>query len=112
MLIRPEVVEEMRPGSVIVDLAAEMGGNCPLTRKDEVVRRHGVTIVGESNLPSRMAADASRLFARNMLNFLGLLMEPERGSFTLPRDDEIIAATLLCHEGEFLQERFLQAREA
>ncbi|MDX8413210.1 MAG: Re/Si-specific NAD(P)(+) transhydrogenase subunit alpha, partial [Mariprofundales bacterium] len=68
ILIAPEVVEQMRMGSVIVDLAAEMGGNCPLTRKDEVVNHNGVTIIGDSNIPSRMAADASSLYARNMLS--------------------------------------------
>ncbi|MDX8414096.1 MAG: hypothetical protein R8J85_08430, partial [Mariprofundales bacterium] len=84
----------------------EMGGNCPLTRKDEVVNHNGVTIIGDSNIPSRMAADASSLYARNMLSFIGLLADSD-GTLKIDTDDEIIAATLLCRGGEFLQQRFL-----
>ncbi|MDQ6964185.1 MAG: Re/Si-specific NAD(P)(+) transhydrogenase subunit alpha, partial [Mariprofundales bacterium] len=87
LLIAAEVVEQMRMGSVIVDLAAEMGGNCPLTRKDEVINHNGVTIIGDSNIPSRMAADASTLYARNMLSFIGLLTNSE-GSVDIDVDDE------------------------
>jgi len=105
VLIAPEVVEQMRMGSVIVDLAAEMGGNCPLTRRDEVVNHNGVTIIGDSNIPSRMAADASSLYARNVFNFIGLLAG-EDGALKIDTDDEIIASTLLCRGGEFLQQRF------
>jgi len=105
VLIAPEVVEQMRMGSVIVDLAAEMGGNCPLTRKDEVINHNGVTIIGDSNIPSRMAADASNLYARNIFNFIGLLAG-EDGALKIDTDDEIIASTLLCQGGTFLQQRF------
>jgi len=112
VLIAPEVVEKMRMGSVIVDLAAEMGGNCPLTEKDAVVVRHGVTIVGDSNIPARMAADASQLFSRNMLHFVQLLMDDGDASLKLDVEDEVIAATLLCRDGEFLQPKFLTQGEA
>ena len=70
MLIREETVRGMKPGSVIVDLAAEQGGNCPLTERDKVVVKHGVKIVGHTNLPRMVATDASALYARNLLNFL------------------------------------------
>ncbi len=106
VLIAPEVVARMRMGSVIVDLAAESGGNCPLTRKDEVVTHHGVTIIGDSNIPSRMAADASSLYARNVLNFIGLLFDDD-SELRIDTEDEIIRATLLCREGAFLQQQFL-----
>jgi len=109
VLIDAEVVGQMRMGSVIVDLAAEMGGNCPLTRKDEVVNHHGVTIIGDSNVPSRMAADASSLYARNMLSFIGLLSDGH-GALQIDTEDEIIAATLLCRGGVFLQKTFLQSQ--
>ena len=106
VLIQPEVVEQMRMGSVIVDLAAEMGGNCPLTRRDEVVNHAGVTIIGDSNIPSRMAADASSLYARNLFNFTALLID-DAGGLKIDLDDEIIASTLLCRGGEFIQSQFL-----
>jgi len=110
VLIAPEVVEQMRMGSVIVDLAAEMGGNCPLTRKDELINHNGVTIIGDSNIPSRMAADASSLYARNVLSFMGLLAD-DQGAMDIDVEDEIIAATLLCRGGEFLQSRFLPSHQ-
>ncbi|MDX8409740.1 MAG: NAD(P)(+) transhydrogenase (Re/Si-specific) subunit alpha, partial [Mariprofundales bacterium] len=112
ILIQPEVVAKMRMGSVIVDLAAEMGGNCPLTKKDAVVNCHGVTIIGDSNIPARMAADASQLYARNILSFIQPMMNAEDGTLKLDMEDEIIAATLLCRDGEFLQPRFLAKGDA
>ena len=79
MLLSEETVESMKPGSVIVDLAVEQGGNCPLTEKDNVVVKHGVTLVGHSNLPAMVAADASALYARNLLDFVNLLVDPKTG---------------------------------
>ncbi|RMH51411.1 MAG: Re/Si-specific NAD(P)(+) transhydrogenase subunit alpha [Zetaproteobacteria bacterium] len=108
VLIPPEVVGRMRMGSVIVDLAAAAGGNCPLTRKDEVVHHAGVTIIGDTNIPSRMAADASSLYARNVLHFAGLLFD-DGGGLRIDAEDAIVSATLLCHEGSFLQPRFLES---
>jgi len=99
VLIREETVEKMKPGSVIVDLAVEQGGNCPLTERDAVVVKHGVTLVGYSNLPGMLAADASALYARNVLNFVNLLVDPASGSLRLNRDDEIIAGALVCIDG-------------
>jgi len=102
VLISPETVEAMRPGSVIVDLAVERGGNCPLSVKDEVVERHGVTLIGYSNLPAMMATDASALYARNVLDFLKLILD-DQGKLAIVREDEIVAACLMCSEGELLR---------
>jgi len=89
----------MKPGSVIVDLAVEQGGNCPLSELDKTVVKHGVTLIGESNLPSLVAADASALYARNLLDFLKLVIDKE-GKFALNMEDEIVAATLMCKDGQ------------
>jgi NAD(P) transhydrogenase subunit alpha len=77
VLITEEMVEDMRPGSVIVDLAVEQGGNCPLSEYGEVVVKHGVTLVGHANVPSRLAADATAMYARNLLNFITPLVDAE-----------------------------------
>jgi NAD(P) transhydrogenase subunit alpha len=98
MLIPAEVVEGMRPGSVIVDLAVPTGGNCELTEKDKIVTRHGVTLVGLVNIPSTMPCHASRLFSRNVTAFLGSILKD--GKLHLDLEDEIVAATLATHEGK------------
>jgi NAD(P) transhydrogenase subunit alpha len=99
VLLREETLKHMRPGSVIVDLAVEQGGNCPLTERDRVVVQHGVKLVGYSNLPSLVAADASALYARNLLAFLALLVDPATGERRIDRADDIIIATLVCIDG-------------
>jgi len=78
----------------------EQGGNCPLSERDRTVVKHGVTLVGITNLPALVAADASALYARNLLNFLGLMLDAKSGEFRINRDDEIISGTLLCMDGE------------
>jgi NAD(P) transhydrogenase subunit alpha len=98
-LIRAETVAAMKPGAVIVDLAAEQGGNVEGTEIDQIVTKNGVKIVGIANLPARVAADASALYARNVLNFLALSLNPKTGDFNVPKDDEIITATLVCENG-------------
>ena len=100
VLLKEDTVKAMKPGSVIVDMAVEQGGNCPLTEKDKVVVKHGVKIVGLSNLPAMVAADASALYARNLLNFLGLLLDAKTGQLTVNREDEIIAGSLVCMDGQ------------
>ncbi|WP_434631444.1 Re/Si-specific NAD(P)(+) transhydrogenase subunit alpha [Chromobacterium sp. CV08] len=101
-LLDAAAVAAMRPGSVIVDLAAEAGGNCELTRAGEAwLSDNGVHLVGLLNLPAMLAADASSLYARNLFTFLGLLLGPE--GLTLDLADELLAATLVTHEG---QQRF------
>jgi NAD(P) transhydrogenase subunit alpha len=97
-LITEAMVRDMKPGSVIVDLAAEMGGNCELTEKGKDVVRHGVTIIGRTNLPATTPQHASQMFARNLVAFLGLLIGKE-GQLTLNFEDEIIAGTCITHDG-------------
>jgi NAD(P) transhydrogenase subunit alpha len=99
-LISKDMVKSMKPGSVIVDLAVEQGGNVAGSKPGEVVDVDGVTIVGHLNVPSRLAADASELFARNVLNFLDLIIDQEAGVINLDWDDEIIAGTGLTRDGE------------
>lgn len=103
-LITEEMVKSMKPGSVIVDIAAGkgangVGGNCPLSEADRTVVKHGVTLVGETNLPARVAADSSALYARNVLDFLKLVITKE-GAFNVPMDDDIVAACLMTQSGE------------
>ncbi len=99
VLVTEEWSSSMKPGSVIVDLAAPQGGNCPLTEAGRTVIKHGVTIVGETNLPALVAADASALYARNVLDFLKLVVNKD-GGFHVPMDDDIVAACLMTRDGE------------
>ena len=102
-LITEDMVKAMKPGSVIVDIAAGKGpnggGNCPMSEADKTVIKHGVTIVGETNLPALVAADASALYARNVIDFLKLVITKE-GTFNVPMDDDIVAACLMTQAGE------------
>ena len=100
VLISEETVKEMKPGSVIVDMAVEAGGNCPLSELNKTVVKHGVNLIGIANIPGLVAADSSSLYARNLLNFLNLMLDAESGEFKLDREDEIIAGTLACIDGE------------
>jgi NAD(P) transhydrogenase subunit alpha len=102
VLIGEETVKAMKPGSVIVDLAVEQGGNCPLSELGKTVIKHGVHIVGEPNLACHLAADASALYARNVLDFLKLIIDKE-DKLVIDREDEILKATLVCHGGEQLR---------
>jgi len=99
VLVTEEMVRTMKPGSVIVDLAAEQGGNCPLTKADEVIEVHGVTIMGYTNLPSRLAVDTSSLYARNLFNFVQLIVNKETGALALDWDDEIVKGAGLTCDG-------------
>ncbi len=99
VLLQETTVQQMKPGSVVVDLAAAQGGNCPLTVADEVVERHGVIFVGHTNLASMVAADASALYARNVLDFLKLVIDKD-GQFTLNLEDDIVAACLMMRREE------------
>ena len=98
-LVTDEMVASMKPGSVIVDLAVEQGGNVVGSRPGEVVRAHGVTIVGHVNVPGRLAADASALYAKNLLNFLTPLIDGESHALTIDWQDEIVAGTLVTKDG-------------
>ncbi len=99
VLITEEMVKSMKPGSVIVDMAAPAGGNCPLTEAGKTVQRYGVTIIGETNIPALVAADSSSLYARNVLDFLKLVITKE-GTFNVPLDDDIVVACLMTQSGE------------
>ena len=98
VLLHEETVKLMKPGSVIVDMAVEAGGNCPLSEAGKTVVKHGVTIVGETNLPALVASDASALYARNLLNFINLLCD-KAGAMNVNLEDDIIRGTLLCKDG-------------
>jgi NAD(P) transhydrogenase subunit alpha len=99
VLVTEDMVKTMKPGSVIVDLAAEQGGNCPLTKPDEVVEAHGVTLMGYCNLPGRLAVDSSSLYSRNLFNFVSLFVDKKTGAVTLNWDDEIIKGAGLTRGG-------------
>ena len=101
-LISAETVRAMKPGSVIVDLAVERGGNCPLSQKGFVIHENDVTIVGLTNLPGMVATDASALYARNLLDFLKLIIDKE-GALAIARDDDIVTACLMCEAGQNLR---------
>lgn len=99
ILVSEDMVKTMKPGSVIVDLAVEAGGNCPLSQMGKVVAKHGVKIIGHANVPGRLADDASRLFARNILNFLTPMIAENAESLTIDTEDEIVAGTLVTRDG-------------
>jgi NAD(P) transhydrogenase subunit alpha len=104
VLITEDMVKSMKPGSVIIDLAAGkgangVGGNCPFSEADRIVVKHGVTLVGETNLPALVAADASALYARNVLDFLKLVLPKDKG-FTVDMEDDIVAACLMTQGGD------------
>ena len=101
ILLHSETVAKMKPGAVVIDLAAGLGdkgsGNCPLTEANKVVVKHGVTLVGYTNLPSMVSADASSLYARNVLEFMKLIVA--EGKINLPSEDDLVKACLLCDNG-------------
>ena len=98
-LLHEETVQQMKPGSVIVDLAVEQGGNCPYSKPNEIVDVNGVKVVGFGNLPAMVAADASQLYARNVIDFLKLVFDKE-GQFKIDLEDDIVAACLMCTDGD------------
>ena len=108
-LISDAQVATMRPGSVIVDMAAEAGGNVEGTIAGETVEKHGVTIIGASNLARSLAADASALYARNLFNFLSAFWDMEAGKPVLPDDDEIVKGIRLTQGGKVVHERLVSA---
>lgn len=104
LLIHKETIEGMKPGSVIVDLAASTGGNCELTENDKTVVKHDVTIIGNSNLPSTTPYDASKMLGKNYLNFFELMID-EEGNLNLDVDDDIVQQTCITRNGEVINER-------
>ena len=99
ILVTEDMVKAMKPGSVIVDLAAERGGNCDLTEEGKTVVAHGVTILGPENVPSELAYHASQMYGKNMQTLLELILDDE-GNLNLDFNDEIVAGTVVAHEGK------------
>jgi NAD(P) transhydrogenase subunit alpha len=104
LLLPKEAVEAMNPGSVIIDLAASSGGNCELTKDNETVVHKGVTIIGQSNYPAKKPVDASRMFGKNVLNFMKLIIGKE-GELNLNFEDDIVKGTCITNKGEIYNER-------
>ena len=104
ILITEEMLGAMRNGSVIIDIAAASGGNTPVTKNDETIIYNGVTIVGNSNLPATMPSDASKLYGKNILNFLQLITNKE-GQINLNWDDDLVKGSCITHNGEVVNER-------
>ncbi|HXR60841.1 MAG TPA: NAD(P)(+) transhydrogenase (Re/Si-specific) subunit alpha, partial [Solirubrobacterales bacterium] len=104
LLITAQGVRNMAPGSVIVDLAAETGGNCELTQPGQTVVENGVKVIGARNLPSEMPAPASQLYAKNLENLLGLIVGDD-GAVKVDFEDDIIAAACITQNGEIKNER-------
>lgn len=102
ILISEETVKAMKPGSVIVDMAVEQGGNCPLSELNKTVTKYGVHIIGEPNLATLVAADASALYSRNILDFLKLIIDKD-ANLAINKEDEIVVATMMCSGGEVLK---------
>jgi len=104
VLLLKETIGNMKPGSVVVDLAASTGGNCELTENGKTISVHGVTIIGDSALASGMPGDASKMFGKNILNFLKIMIDKE-GKINLNWDDDLITGTCIAHQGEVKNER-------
>ncbi|MFN0194535.1 MAG: Re/Si-specific NAD(P)(+) transhydrogenase subunit alpha [Aestuariivirga sp.] len=109
ILITKEMVESMKPGSVIVDLAVERGGNCPLSKPDEIVVHNGVSILGTVNLAGKLAGNASPLFAKNLANFLDLMIQKD-GSLKIDEADELIKGTMIAKDGRLVHPIFTGAK--
>jgi NAD(P) transhydrogenase subunit alpha len=106
VLITETMLQSMRRGAVVIDIAAATGGNTPLTKNNETVIYNGITIVGNSNLPSAMPADASKLYGKNLLNFLALIVDKE-GKLILDFEDELVSGACICHGGQITNERYI-----
>ena len=108
MIVTEDMVKGMKPGSVIVDMAVEQGGNCPLSKMETcVTTANGVKIIGYANLPSRIAVDASALYAKNLLNFITPLIEKGGGAMKIDTSDEIVAGTLVTKDGAVVHSQLL-----
>ncbi|MBI2254513.1 MAG: Re/Si-specific NAD(P)(+) transhydrogenase subunit alpha [Proteobacteria bacterium] len=106
VLVTEEMVKTMKPGAVIVDLAVEQGGNCPLSELGQVVEKHGVKLVGHANVPSRLAADSTALYAKNLLNFVTLLIDKETKQLKINWEDEIVKGVALTKGGQVIHPAF------
>lgn len=102
VLITEEMVKGMKPGSIIVDLAVEAGGNCPLSEYGKIVKKHGVTLMGHANVPGRVASDASMLYAKNIWNFVSTMIDKETKTLKPNLSDELVTGTLVSREGKLV----------
>ena len=109
VLITPEMVESMKSGSIIVDLAVEQGGNCPLSRAGEIVEHRGVRVIGHVNVPGRLPVDASALYARNLYNFVSPFVDGESGDIEFDWNDELVTGTGLTRGGSVVHPSFQSA---
>jgi NAD(P) transhydrogenase subunit alpha len=100
VLVGEDMVKTMKPGSVIVDMAVEQGGNCPLSEYGKIVVRHGVKIVGPANLPAELPTDSSALFSRNLLNFITSMVDKETKALKIDLNDEVVKGTLVTRDGQ------------
>jgi H+-translocating NAD(P) transhydrogenase subunit alpha len=105
VLITQEMVESMKPGSIIVDLAVERGGNCPLSKPDRIMEHKSVKIVGTVNLAGKLAGNASPLFAKNLANFLDLMIQKD-GTLKVDEADECIKGTMIARDGALVHPMF------
>lgn len=110
-LISDAMVKSMKPGSVIVDMAVEAGGNCELSEPGKVIKKHNVTIIGHTNIPSRLATDASALYAKNILNLLNLLIDKENGKLAINWEDDIVKGIALTRDGALVHPQFSGAKK-
>ena len=108
VLVSEEMLKTMKPGSVIVDLAVETGGNCPLSEMGKVVRKHGVVLMGHANVAGRVAGDASMLYARNLYNFLAVLIDKETKMLKPDPEDDLVKSTLVCSGGRVVHPKLVQ----
>ena len=107
ILITEKMVNSMKPNSIIIDLSAVNGGNCELTKPNQIVIHNDIKIIGYENYPSRIALDASKFFEKNILNFVELLIKKDKKSILINREDEIIKATLICANKTIINEKFV-----
>lgn len=108
VLVTEEMVASMRPGSVIIDLAVEAGGNCPLSKLGKIIVKNGVKIVGYENVPGRLSTDASSLFARNLFNFLSPFADKETKSLSFDWEDVLVQGTLICRDSKLVHPRLTE----
>jgi NAD(P) transhydrogenase subunit alpha len=108
VLVSEDMVKTMKPGSVIVDMAVEQGGNCPLSEYGKTVEKYGVKIIGPANLPGELATDSSSLFARNLLNFITPMVDKETKALKIDIGDEVVKGTLVTQNGQIVHSALSQ----
>ena len=105
-MITEDQIKSMKPGSVIIDLAADSGGNCEFSKPEQTIKINNVSIVGASNITSKVSQDASSLYAKNLLNFIKLLVNEENNKLDIDWEDEIISNTIITKDGKIVNKEF------